>query len=75
MHGVEVANGFHELTGAQNFERFSEIDKKRKKLRNKTLPVSKDDIQTIASNDIPSCGVAMGVDRLFALSEGLDSIL
>ncbi len=74
VHGVEVANGFHELTGKENIERFAEIQNKRKKLGNHPLPINEKDIHVIASNETPSCGVAVGVDRLFALSEGQSSL-
>ena len=66
--GVELANGFHELTDvAAQIQRFSQDQSYREKQG--LSPVEADNylIQAL-ENGLPSCsGVALGVDRLLAL--------
>ena len=73
--GVELANGFHELTDpvlqAQRFNHEAEDRKSR------NLPeISQDQAFLCAlAHGLPPCsGVALGIDRLFAIAEGHTSI-
>ena len=67
--GIELANGFHELTDAKmQRKRFIEDQKLRKK---KGLPAMQKDTYLLEAleHGIPPCsGVALGVDRLLALT-------
>lgn len=73
--GVELANGFHELTdAASQAKRFAEDQAIRKE---KGLPPVDSDpflLEALAQG-LPACsGVALGIDRLFALALGEDRI-
>lgn len=73
--GVELANGFHELTdGAIQAQRFAQDQALR---REKNLPEVSPDVMFLAALDhgLPPCsGVALGVDRLIALALNASSI-
>ncbi|MDX2345334.1 MAG: elongation factor P--(R)-beta-lysine ligase [Legionella sp.] len=73
--GIELANGFHELTDAKlQAERFALDNKKREA---KDLQVHVVDTRFLAAMTygLPqSTGVALGVDRLFALMLRFDNI-
>jgi len=73
--GVELANGFHELTEPQiQYERFQQDIAVRVE---KGLPEAYPDTYLIEAlhAGIPACsGVALGVDRLIALALGYSSI-
>lgn len=64
--GVELANGYHELTCAdEQRRRFEEDIAKRKALGLPTLPIDHALLAAL-SNGFPACaGVAIGIDRLF----------
>lgn len=67
--GVELANGFHELTDADaQRARFNQDNQQRHRLG---LPQSEPDefLLSALNNGLPHCsGVALGVDRLLALA-------
>ncbi len=73
--GVELANGFHELTDAGEQRRRFELDNvARQRAGQHEVPV---DEQLIAAlhNGLPDCaGVALGIDRLLMTVAGLNSI-
>jgi elongation factor P--(R)-beta-lysine ligase len=73
--GVELANGFHELTDAAvQAERFVSDGEKR---RARGLSVPEVDTRLLAAMEhgLPqSCGVALGIDRLIALQSAHASI-
>jgi len=75
IDGVEIANGFHELTDAkEQRQRFENENKKRQEAGLSMLPI---DVNLIAAlqEGLPDCaGVALGIDRLLMLLMGLDSI-
>ena len=75
IDGVEIANGYWELTDAQDHrERFNQEQHIR---RRRGLPVPALDELFLAALDagLPDCaGVALGVDRLVMLALGLDRI-
>jgi len=73
--GLELANGFDELTDeAEQRARFeSELEQRRKN----ALPVPPIDEAFLAalSHGLPSCaGVAVGLDRLVALAAGIETV-
>jgi len=67
--GLELANGFHELTNAQEQQkRFEENNLQRKKLQLPEFPIDKNLIAALNQN-FPKCsGIALGVDRLVMLA-------
>jgi lysyl-tRNA synthetase class 2 len=73
--GVELANGFHELTDARaQAQRFNDDIEKRGQMN---LPLVEGDpwLLSALEDGLPPCsGVALGVDRLLALALGYDNI-
>lgn len=66
--GIELANGFHELTDSVEQQRRFEKDNQLRQLHN--LPTMPIDYRFIASlENLPDCsGVALGIDRLIMLA-------
>jgi len=73
--GIELANGFEELTDANvQVERFENDNQIRKSLNKPVRPIDKRFI-TALEVGLPACsGVALGLDRLIMLALGCDSI-
>lgn len=73
--GVELANGFHELTDAVlQRARFDEDNMRRRANQRSEIPFDKHFLQALA-HGLPDCsGVALGVDRLIAFALGKASI-
>ena len=73
--GLELANGFHELSDAQEqMRRFNADNLEREKMG---LPQQQLDSRFLAALNagLPNCsGVALGVDRLIMLALGAKSI-
>lgn len=73
--GVELCNGYHELTDPREHRlRFQEANLRRTAAGKQELPV---DTEFLAAVDggLPSCaGVALGFDRVVMLAAGVDSI-
>ncbi|MCD8543182.1 MAG: elongation factor P--(R)-beta-lysine ligase [Gammaproteobacteria bacterium] len=69
IHGVELANGFHELQQAnEQLRRFQEDNKKRKILNKPTVQIDYALINAL-EHGLPNCaGVALGVDRLIMIA-------
>lgn len=69
--GIELTNGYHELSSAtEQRERFGEDNIKRKMLGLPELPIDEYLLAALQAG-FPSCaGVALGVDRLFMLKSG-----
>jgi lysyl-tRNA synthetase class 2 len=65
MNGIEIANGFQELTDAeQQRERFREDNRRRHLSRQAEVPMDEALLLALASG-LPACsGVALGLDRL-----------
>ncbi|MGA1866987.1 MAG: EF-P lysine aminoacylase EpmA [bacterium] len=65
LRGFEIANGFTELTDAEEYRtRFKEANRQRKTTGKKEYPVDESFLSDIQSG-FPSCaGIALGVDRL-----------
>ena len=74
-NALELANGFSELIDAKQQRRRFERDSSRRRARG--LPVYPLDEQLLAAleSGMPECaGVALGLDRLLMVLQGLDSI-
>ncbi|MBC7001265.1 elongation factor P--(R)-beta-lysine ligase [Photobacterium sp. BZF1] len=73
--GIELANGFHELSdGDEQLSRFEADNRKRLEMGLEPQPI---DMYLVAAlrAGFPDCaGVALGVDRLIMLSLGVDHI-
>lgn len=66
--GVELANGFHELSDSkEQRHRFIEENLERKKKGKPVLPIDENFLSALASGFPDSCGVAVGFDRLMML--------
>jgi lysyl-tRNA synthetase class 2 len=65
MNGIEIANGFQELTDAkQQRARFDEDNRRRRESHQGEMPVDEHLISALA-HGLPDCsGVALGLDRL-----------
>ena len=76
--GVELANGFGELTDAvQQRSRFEAAMTKKEKLYGQRYPLDEDFLAALAHMP-PASGVALGFDRLVMLATGapnVDSVL
>lgn len=73
--GIELANGFHELTDAGEQHRRFEADQARRTAEGRAVPPY--DAQLIAAMEhgLPDCaGVAIGIDRLLMLMLDLPSV-
>jgi lysyl-tRNA synthetase class 2 len=75
FQGIELANGFHELTdGPEQLRRFELDNEKRQKTGLDMMPIDNNFIAAI-NFGMPACaGVALGIDRLLMLALGCSSI-
>jgi len=73
--GMELGNGFHELTDAgEQRVRFENENRLRERAGGTDLPLDVDFLSAL-SQGLPDCaGIAMGFDRLLMLRLGLDRI-
>jgi lysyl-tRNA synthetase class 2 len=73
--GIELANGFHELTdAAEQRRRFTAELHARRKMGRHVPPLDVEFLAALAAG-LPDCaGVALGVDRLVALATGRDDV-
>lgn len=73
--GVELANGFHELSDVNELvRRFEQDNAQREKMGLPKLALDERFLEAIKSG-IPNCsGVALGVDRLLMLALGVENI-
>ncbi len=73
--GVELANGYHELTDpAIQQLRFKEDNKKRKSYGYPLIPVDTELVSALQEGLPDSAGVALGIDRLLMLKLGEKNI-
>jgi lysyl-tRNA synthetase class 2 len=72
--GIELANGFHELTDAQE-QRRRFVNERERRIANAQHAPPLDEQLLRALPSLPDCaGVALGFDRLVALATGQDGI-
>ena len=73
--GIELANGFHELSdGDEQRQRFEQDNQQRLAMGLAPQPID-DHLITALNSDFPDCaGVALGLDRLMMLALGCDAI-
>jgi lysyl-tRNA synthetase class 2 len=75
LDGIELANGFQELTDAQEqFSRFEEDNRQRLLVNKKAIKVDTDFIAALESGLPESAGVALGIDRLLMIMSGAKHI-
>jgi lysyl-tRNA synthetase class 2 len=68
--GVELANGYHELTDAHEQRlRFHEANASRLALGKEALPIDENFLQALEKGLPDCCGVAVGFDRLMMLRQ------
>lgn len=73
--GLELANGFHELTDAAEQRRRFESDREERARRGLPLPPLDERLLAALEHGLPDCaGVALGVDRLVMLALGKTSL-
>lgn len=72
--GIELANGFHELSDSQEqLRRFQEDNRMRKAKGLEEMPIDQNLISCLPN--LPDCaGVALGIDRLIMLATGQSHI-
>lgn len=76
VKGMELANGYHELAEADQYQiRFAESLALRQAYGFAQVALDENLLRTLDKKPLPDCsGVALGVDRLFALQQGLKTI-
>ncbi|MFW0767484.1 elongation factor P--(R)-beta-lysine ligase [Trabulsiella odontotermitis] len=73
--GLELANGFHELTDArEQQQRFEQDNRKRAARGLPQQPIDHNLLDALSAGMPDSSGVALGVDRLVMLALGADTI-
>lgn len=73
--GVELANGYHELTDAiEQRKRFEEANEMRLSLDKGRLPIDEKFLAALEKGMPDCCGVAVGFDRLMMLRQGQEDI-
>jgi lysyl-tRNA synthetase class 2 len=72
--GVELANGFGELTDAgEQRRRFEAAMSEKRRIYGEAYPLDEDFLEALAAMP-PACGVALGFDRLVMLAAGAEKI-
>jgi elongation factor P--(R)-beta-lysine ligase len=75
LDGVEIANGYHELTDAnEQRDRFIADQANRSRLHRPQVPLDEDLLAALTSGLPDSYGVALGVDRLVMACLGCQSL-
>lgn len=72
ISGIEVANGFHELTDAQ--EQARRFESEHARASGDRPPIDHALIEALHAGLPPCAGVAVGLDRLLMLDSGLHSV-
>ena len=73
--GMELANGYHELTDPnEQRRRLIEANEERKKLGKQVLPLDEELVQALSQGIPDCCGVAVGFDRLMMLRHQVEEI-
>ncbi len=75
MNGLELCNGFTELTDSrEQQERFELEAKERKELKKTVFPIDETLLELLGSIQNPTFGNALGIDRLHMVLTGRSSI-
>lgn len=75
VNGIELANGYHELTDAnEQRQRFRSDLAKRKQAGMPTVPLDKRFLRALQCGLPASAGVALGVDRLLMVAAGVNAL-
>ena len=75
VEGVEVANGYHELTDAAELAARMDADLERRRVLGKAETAPDEALLAAHRHGLPDCaGVAMGLDRLLMLKVGASSL-
>lgn len=75
VEGLELANGYHELTDAEEqARRFDDDNRTRHTLGKPEVAVDSHLLAALAAGMPDSCGVALGIDRLIQLALGRESV-
>lgn len=73
--GIELANGFHELSDAAEQQRRFEQDQARRRAEQREVPPFDAHLIAALAAGLPDCaGVALGLDRVLMLVLGLDHL-
>jgi elongation factor P--(R)-beta-lysine ligase len=75
VEGVELANGYHELTdAAEQRRRFAEDLEERRRRGRPALPMDERLLAALEAGLPPCAGIALGVDRLLLLLAGAEAL-
>jgi lysyl-tRNA synthetase class 2 len=75
VEGVELANGYHELTdAAEQRDRFLAENALRRELGRSEAPIDARMLEALESGLSPCAGVALGFDRLVMVALGVKDI-
>jgi len=75
LDGIELANGFHELTDSREQRARFMQDLELRRLRGQAQPGMDERLLAALQSGMPDCaGVALGFDRLVAVALGLDRL-
>lgn len=73
--GVELANGFHELTDASEQRARFVVDQSQRRAVGLSVPPFDEHLLAALNHGLPPCaGVALGIDRLLMLKSGVQAI-
>jgi lysyl-tRNA synthetase class 2 len=75
VRGMELANGFHELTDSGEQRRRFEADRTLRQAHGRSAPPMDERLLAALAHGLPDCaGVALGLDRLLMTALGAESI-
>lgn len=75
VEGLEIANGYDELRDAAEFRRRCESDNARRERLGLSIKPIDPNFEAAMAHGLPACcGVAVGLDRLFALAMGKSAL-
>lgn len=75
VDGVELANGYHELTDAEEQRQRFLADQKRRRADGRSVPAMDEHLLAALEAGMPECaGVAVGLERVLMLQQGLATL-